>query len=198
MDNIHQNGGFKSSTGFILACIGSAVGMGTIWMFPYRLGEYGGGAFLIPYILFSILFGLVGLSAEFAIGRRAKTGTLGAYEYCWSKIKQSKLGYCLGWIPLLGSLGIAIGYAIIIGWVLRALWWSITGEMLSGHHEVFLQEVTGEFGSVFWHTLVIVMTALILMFGSTSGIEKVNKILMPLFFILFLILAIRVYFLPNS
>ena len=177
MDNIHQNGGFKSSTGFILACIGSAVGMGTIWMFPYRLGEYGGGAFLIPYILFSILFGLVGLSAEFAIGRRAKTGTLGAYEYCWSKIKQSKLGYCLGWIPLLGSLGIAIGY---------------------GHHEVFLQEVTGEFGSVFWHTLVIVMTALILMFGSTSGIEKVNKILMPLFFILFLILAIRVYFLPNS
>ena len=90
MDNIHQNGGFKSSTGFILACIGSAVGMGTIWMFPYRLGEYGGGAFLIPYILFSILFGLVGLSAEFAIGRRAKTGTLGAYEYCWSKIKQSK------------------------------------------------------------------------------------------------------------
>lgn len=108
--------------------------------------------FLIPYILFSILFGLVGLSAEFAIGRRAKTGTLGAYEYCWSKIKQSKLGYCLGWIPLLGSLGIAIGYAIIIGWVLRALWWSITGEMLSGHHEVFLQEVTGEFGSVFWHT----------------------------------------------
>ena len=57
--------------------------------------------------------------------------------------------------------------------------------MLSGHHEVFLQEVTGEFGSVFWHTLVIVMTALILMFGSTSGIEKVNKILMPLFFILF-------------
>ena len=198
MDIIHQNGGFKSSTGFILACIGSAVGMGTIWMFPYRLGEYGGGAFLIPYILFSILFGLVGLSAEFAIGRRAKTGTLGAYEYCWSKIKQSKLGYCLGWIPLLGSLGIAIGYAIIIGWVLRALWWSITGEMLSGHHEVFLQEVTGEFGSVFWHTLVIVMTALILMFGSTSGIEKVNKILMPLFFILFLILAIRVYFLPNS
>ena len=50
MDNIHQNGGFKSSTGFILACIGSAVGMGTIWMFPYRLGEYGGGAFFLSYL----------------------------------------------------------------------------------------------------------------------------------------------------
>ena len=197
-NNIHQNGGFKSSTGFILACIGSAVGMGTIWMFPYRLGEYGGCAFLIPYILFSILFGLVGLSAEFAIGRRAKTGTLGAYEYCWKKINQSRLGYYLGWIPLLGSLGIAIGYAIIIGWVLRALWWSITGELLAGHQELFLSQVTGEFGSVFWHTLVIIITAGILMFGSTDGIEKVNKILMPLFFILFLILAIRVSFLPNA
>ena len=76
---VHQNGGFGSSFGFVLACVGSAVGMGNIWMFPYRVGQYGGGAFLVPYILFIVLFGLVGLSAEFAIGRRAKTGTLGAY-----------------------------------------------------------------------------------------------------------------------
>ena len=198
MQEVHQNGGFKSSIGFILACVGSAVGMGTIWMFPYRLGEYGGCAFLIPYILFSLLFGLVGLSAEFAIGRRAKTGTLGAYEYCFSKIKQSKLGYLLGWIPLLGSLGIAIGYAIIIAWVLRALWWSITGEILAGHQEAFLQEVTAPFGSIMWHTIVIVLTGSILIFGSTDGIEKVNKVLMPLFFLLFFILAIKVAFLPNA
>ena len=198
MQEVHQNGGFKSSIGFILACVGSAVGMGTIWMFPYRLGEYGGCAFLIPYILFSLLFGLVGLSAEFAIGRRAKTGTLGAYEYCFNKIKQSKLGYLLGWIPLLGSLGIAIGYAIIIAWVLRALWWSITGEILAGHQEAFLQEVTAPFGSIMWHTIVIVLTGSILIFGSTDGIEKVNKVLMPLFFLLFFILAIKVAFLPNA
>ena len=66
MEHRHQNGGFTNSAGFVLACIGSAVGMGNIWMFPYRLGQYGGAAFLIPYILFVVLFGFVGLSAEFA------------------------------------------------------------------------------------------------------------------------------------
>ena len=69
----HQNGQFKNSLGFVLACVGSAVGMGNIWLFPYRLGQYGGAAFLIPYFIFIVLFGMVGLSAEFAIGRRAQT-----------------------------------------------------------------------------------------------------------------------------
>lgn len=80
---MNKNGNFKSTVGFVLACVGSAVGMGNIWMFPYRLGQYGGAAFLIPYLIFIALFGLVGLSAEFALGRMAKTGTLGAYAYCW-------------------------------------------------------------------------------------------------------------------
>lgn len=74
--------------------------MGNIWLFPYRLGQYGGAAFLIPYLLFVALFGLVGLSAEFAIGRRAGTGTLGSYEYCWGRRGKGKVGYILGWIPL--------------------------------------------------------------------------------------------------
>ena len=79
----HKNGSFSSSLGFVQACVGSAVGLGNIWMFPYRLGQYGGAAFLVPYIFFIVLFGLTGLSAEFAIGRRARTGTLGSYELCW-------------------------------------------------------------------------------------------------------------------
>lgn len=59
---MNKNGNFKSTVGFVLACVGSAVGMGNIWMFPYRLGQYGGAAFLIPYLIFIALFGLVGLS----------------------------------------------------------------------------------------------------------------------------------------
>ena len=194
----HQNGGFGSGVGFVLACVGSAVGMGNIWMFPYRVGQYGGGAFLVPYILFVALFGLVGLSAEFAIGRRAGTGTLGAYEYCWNKRKKGKLGYVLGWIPLMGSLGIAIGYSVIVGWVLRSLGGSLTGALLTEDAATYFSQATGDFGSVPWHLIIVAVSALILMFGATKGIEKINKILMPAFFILFAILAVRVAFLPGA
>ena len=194
----HQNGGFGSGVGFVLACVGSAVGMGNIWMFPYRVGQYGGGAFLVPYILFVVLFGLVGLSAEFAIGRRAGTGTLGAYEYCWNKRKKGKLGYVLGWIPLMGSLGIAIGYSVIVGWVLRSLGGSLTGALLTEDAATYFSQATGDFGSVPWHLIIVAVSALILMFGATKGIEKINKILMPAFFILFAILAVRVAFLPGA
>lgn len=144
----HHNGSFTNSFGFILACVGSAVGLGNIWMFPYRLGQYGGGAFLIPYVFFIILFGLVGLSAEFAIGRRCGTGTLGAYEYCWTRIKKGKLGAILGWIPLLGSLGIAIGYSVIIGWVLRYVFGALTGSALQTDADQYFAQMTGNLGNV--------------------------------------------------
>ncbi len=194
----HQNGGFKSSVGFVLACVGSAVGMGNIWMFPYRVGQYGGAAFLVPYVLFVALFGLVGLSAEFAIGRRARTGTLGSYEYCWGSRKKGRFGYCLGWIPLLGSLGIATGYAIIVGWVVRSLAGALSGSLLSAGGAEFFSQATGDFGSVPWHLIVVAATMAILMFGVASGIEKINKVLMPAFFILFALLALRVAFLPGA
>lgn len=197
-EKTNQNGSFTSSFGFIIACVGSAVGLGNIWMFPYRLGEYGGAAFLLPYLFFIILFGCVGLSAEFAIGRRARTGTLGAYAYCFNKIGQKNLGRGLGWIPLMGSLGIAIGYAIILGWVLHSLWGSIDGTLMNSDPAVFFDATAGAYGSLLWHFLVIASTCLVLLFGVTSGIERASKILMPLFFVLFLFLAVWVAFLPGS
>ena len=196
--HIHRNGGFATSVGFVLACVGSAVGMGNIWMFPYRLGQYGGGAFLIPYLIFIVLFGLVGLSAEFAIGRRAKTGTLGSYEYCWASRGKGKLGYLLGWIPLFGSLGIAIGYAVIVGWVLKALSNSLTGAFLTTDSAELFSQMSATFGNVGWHAVVVAAAVAILLFGATKGIEKVNKILMPAFYILFIILAVRVALLPGA
>lgn len=195
---VHQNGGFKSSLGFVLACVGSAVGMGNIWLFPYRLGQYGGAAFLIPYLIFIALFGLVGLSAEFAVGRRAKTGTLGAYEYCWNKRGKGKIGYALGWIPLFGSLGIAIGYSVILGWVLRSLFGSLTGEILTGDASEFFSRMSVNFGNVPCHVIVVVTACVLLVFGATKGIERINKVLMPAFFVLFVVLAVRVSFLDGS
>lgn len=180
---MNKNGNFKSTVGFVLACVGSAVGMGNIWMFPYRLGQYGGAAFLIPYLIFIALFGLVGLSAEFALGRMAKTGTLGAYAYCW----KNKFGKYIGWLPLLGSLGIAIGYSVILGWVFRSIQGVLTNDI-----PAFFTNMTQSFSNVPCHFLVLFVTCLLLFTSATNAIEKVNKVLMPAFFILFIILAIRV------
>ena len=81
-----SNSKFNSSIGVILAAVGSAVGMGNIWLFPYRVGQYGGGAFLVPYFLFVALFSYVGLSGEFALGRLTGCGTRGAFDYALSLI----------------------------------------------------------------------------------------------------------------
>lgn len=198
---MHQkngNGTFTSKIGFVLAAVGSAVGMGNIWMFPYRTGQYGGAAFLIPYLLFIALFGYVGLSGEFAFGRMTGTGPIGSYEFAM-KSRGKKGGAILGTIPLLGSLGIAIGYAIIVGWVLRSAFGALTGSLISTEPEQFFTEMSStNFSSVPWHTLVILLTAAVLIFGVSGGIEKINKVMMPAFFILFIIIAVRVAFLPNA
>ena len=76
----NNNSKFSSKWGFILAAVGSAVGMANVWGFPAKMGSYGGSAFLIAYLFFVALFGSVGLSAEYSIGRRARTGTLGSYH----------------------------------------------------------------------------------------------------------------------
>lgn len=198
MEKGHKNGKFSSSMGFVLACVGSAVGLGNIWMFPYRVGQYGGAAFLIPYFLFVALFGYVGLSAEFGIGRMVKTGTLGSYEYCFESRQKGKAGKVLGWFPLLGSLGIAIGYSIIIGWVVRFLVGSVSGSLFDGDCAGYFTQATGPFGSVGFHAAVIIITVLLLIIGSAGAIEKANKIMMPVFFLLFAIIAVRVGFLEGA
>lgn len=197
MQKVNQNGTFTSKIGFVLAAVGSAIGMGNIWLFPYRVGQYGGAAFLIPYLLFIALFGYVGLSGEFAFGRLTGTGPIGSYEHAMQS-RGKKGGAVLGAIPLFGSLGIAIGYAIIVGWVLRSAAGALTGSLMTTEPETFFSQMTGALGSVPWHVVVIVITAAILIGGVANGIEKINKVMMPAFFILFLIIAVRVFFLDGA
>lgn len=192
-----HNGQFTGKLGFILASVGSAVGMGNIWMFPYRVGQYGGAAFFIPYFLFVALFGLVGLSGEFALGRKTGTGPVGSFEQA-ALSRGKKGGAVLGYFPLLGSFGIAIGYCIVVGWVLRTIFGAVGGNLFSVDAQVFFDRASGSFGSIPWHFAVVAVTALILLLGVTNGIEKMNRFMMPAFFILFFIIAVRVFFLPGS
>ncbi|WP_297281719.1 sodium-dependent transporter [uncultured Anaerococcus sp.] len=193
-----MNEKFSSKLGLILSAVGSAVGMANIWGFPYKF-QSGGLVFLIFYILFAVIFSIVGLSSEFAIGRLAKTGTLGAYEYSFkSRNKAKKLGRFIGYIPLMGTFLIAIGYSVIVAYVLKGFIDSLTGEIFVRDSQVWFDSFASVPHSVIlYHALIIIITILTC-FGGASSIEKTNKIMMPTFFILFLILAIKVGSLPNS
>lgn len=189
---------FGSKFGFILACVGSAVGMGNIWLFPYRVGQFGGAAFLIPYFIFVALIGYTGVIGEMAFGRAMETGPLGAFKKAFER-RGKDYGGIIGMIPVIGSLGIAIGYSVVVGWILRFLVGSLTGSMMNAPDSVgYFVEIVGDFGSITWHLLGLLMLLVILSLGVSEGIEKVNKVLMPTFFGLFLILAIRVAFIDGA
>ena len=197
MNHDKAGGKFTSSLGFVLAAVGSAVGMGNIWLFPYRIGQYGGGAFLIPYFLFVALFSYVGLTGEFALGRLTGTGAMGSLDYVLRQ-KGKRGGKLLGVIPLLGVLGIAIGYSVVVGWVLRYTAGSVTGSILNGDAQGLFNALAVDFGSVPWHLAAVVVTVMILVLGVAGGIERLSKVMMPAFFLLFLVIAIRVAFLPGA
>lgn len=195
-----KNARFASRWGFILSAVGSAVGMANVWGFPAKMGANGGGAFLVAYLIFIAFFSVVGLSAEYAIGRRARTGTLGAYRKAWES-RSPKLGNAgglVGWLPLAGSMCIAIGYAVIISYVLKALFQSVTGELMQVDADVWFGDFSSRNYSVIpFHMIIVVGTLLTLLFGAKS-IEKSNKLMMPVFFVIFVVLAIRVAFLPGA
>lgn len=196
----HKHTKFSSQWGFILSAVGSAVGMANVWGFPAKMGSNGGGAFLVAYLIFVALFSVVGLSAEYAIGRRARTGTLGSYRLAWSGRGEGmgKAGGILGWLPLAGSLCIAIGYAVIIAYVLKAFAHSMTGSIMTVDTTAWFESfATTEYSVVPFHVIVVVGTLLTLLLGAKS-IEKSNKVMMPVFFIIFVILAIRVAMLPGA
>ena len=191
---------FASRWGFILASVGSAVGMANVWGFPNKLGSNGGGAFLLIYLLFVFIFSYVGLPAEFAMGRRAGTGTLGAYENAWATRGKSagKAGGLLGWLPLAGSLCIAIGYAVIVTYVLKALVYSLVGTLMTADTAAWFGAFSSTPFSVVAVSLKKMVGTLLTLFLGAHSIERTNKIMMPLFFLIFLILAVRVAFLPGA
>ena len=198
-----QRDSWKTNWGFILSCIGSAVGMGNIWMFPARVSKYGGGTFLLPYFLFVIMIGLSGVIGEMAFGRAARSGPIGAFGQAMaSRGKGRRLGEAIGYIPVLGSLALAIGYSVIVGWILRYSAGSLTGTTLApGDVDGFalaFSSMAGSFGNNLWQTVGLVITFIIMVLGISGGIEKINKIIMPLFFLLFLGLAVYMAFQPSA
>lgn len=193
---------FASRWGFIMACIGSAVGMGNIWLFPTRVSMYGGGAFLIPYFIFVVLIGSTGVIGEMAFGRSTRSGPIDAFGYAAETKGKKKLGQAVGVIPALGSLALAIGYTVVMGWILKYMIGTFTGSTLSGENvDSFVESfsaMASSFGNNIWQIAAVCFTFAILLFGVGSGIEKANKIMMPLFFFLFLCLGVYIAFQDSA
>ena len=181
---------FNNKWGFILACIGSAVGMGNIWMFPTRVSMYGGGSYLIPYFIFVALIGFTGVIGEMSFGRATKSGPVDAFGYACETKNKRKLGEVIGFIPVLGALAMAIGYTVVMGWILAPA--DTEGFAAS------FGSMASAFGNNVWQIVALVIGIIILMFGVGRGIEKANKIMMPVFFILFAVLGIYVAFQPGA
>lgn len=193
---------FSGKTAFIISCIGSAVGLSGIWLFPYRVSQYGGAAFLIPYLFFVVVLGITGVIGEMAFGRAVGAGPMGAFSKALEMrgVKNGdKIGRVIGVIPVLGALGIAIGYAVVIGWFIKYLIEATCGTLLTQPDmAAFFGSIAGPFGSVGYHVAALAITLAVMAFGVSRGIERLNKIMMPIFFILFCVLLVRVAMLPGA
>lgn len=193
---------FTSKAAFIISCVGSAVGIGCIWLFPYRIAEFGGAAFLIPFMFFMVVLGFTGVASEMAFGRMAQQGPVGAFSMAMKMRfgeRGERAGKIIGVIPMLGALALGIGYSVVVGWLLKYLVGSITGEVLAvSDTSAYFGALAVDFGSVGWHVLALALTFGVMVFGISKGIEILNKVMIPLFLVLFVILLVRVAFLPNA
>ncbi|MEG1642270.1 MAG: sodium-dependent transporter [Synergistaceae bacterium] len=194
---------FVSKWGFILACIGSVVGVGNIWMFPLRVSKYGGGSFLLPYFLFVVVIGFSGVIGEMAFGRATRSGPIGAFKKAVeSRGWNPRIGEVIGFIPVLGSLALAIGYSVVVGWILKYSVGSILGFSWSS---TSLEEfganfgtMASSFGNTNWQIAGLLIAFVIMVFGISKGIEIANKIMIPLFFCMFLGLGFYIFSLPGA
>ncbi|GAA0122351.1 MAG: sodium-dependent transporter [Clostridium argentinense] len=188
---------FSSKFGFILSCIGSAVGLGNVWMFSWRLGQYGGAAFLIPYFIFVFLLGTTGLIGEFGLGRSRGKGSLGGIKEILDE-KNIPGSSIISLIPTLGVWGIFLFYNVVVGWVLKYFYISSTSNFKSIDVPTYLDSFLGSKETVFWLALAVLITTAIVAYGVSKGIEKANKIMMPALFVIFVILLIRSVTLPGA
>lgn len=186
--------------GFILASVGSAIGLGNIWLFSWRIGAYGGAAFLIPYLIFVFGIASVGLMEEWSFGRSQRKGAIGSFENVFNQKKAGSGGFgvVLGFIPVLAVYAVYIFYAVVIGWLLKYFVLSLTGAFSSMNIGEYFGAFAGSSGTIGWHAAGIIITMVIVLFGIQKGIEKANKIMMPVLFATLIILMIRSLTLPGA
>ena len=185
-----ERGNWGSNLGFLMAAIGSAVGLGNIWGFPYKMGRSGGFTFLIVYLLLAIFVGFVIMMGELAMGRKTGKGTIGAYHTLSKNFKW------VGWLAVFAPFVIMSFYSVLGGYCIEYLALNLSNlafagaEVMTGS-DLFGAMLTNQFGCLMFTMLFMVICYLINRGGVSGGIEKFNKVGMPALFVCLLIIIVR-------
>lgn len=193
-----QRESWGSKLGFIMAVAGSAIGLANIWRFPYLVGKFGGAAFIITYILFLFLIGFPVLISEITLGRKAQSSPSGAFKMIGGK----SWAYA-GKLTILTGFLVSSFYSVVAGWVLGYLVEALLGQMnhfASAESSLvhFQTLVSTPWWTVLFHFLFIFLSTGVLYLGVQHGIEKGNKIMMPILFLTLIFLVVRGLFMPNA
>ncbi len=188
-----QQGEWSSRHAFILAATGSAVGLGNIWKFPYITGENGGGAFVLVYLLCVLLIGIPLMMAETMLGRRSKENPIHTMELLTAEAEADKNWHYLGWLGVIGGFLILSYYSVIAGWasayVVKAFFGSFSGASGTEVKAIFDGFVASPLQLIFWHSLFMLATMLIVVRGIEEGFERSVGLLMPWLFALMFLLV---------
>lgn len=184
---------FTGSLGFVLAAAGSAVGLGNLWRFPYLAAQYGGGIFILVYLILALTFGFSLLIMEIAIGRKTKKSSIDAYTKLHKKF--GPLGYIAALIPII----ILPYYSVIGGWVIKYMLVFLTGKGRTAAQDGYFGGFIGSNASpMVLFTVFMLVTVLVVGFGVEKGVERVSKVLMPVLLLITIGVSIYVATIPNA
>ena len=187
---------WSSKMAFVLASAGSAIGLGNIWMFPWRMGTYGGSAFLFIYILIVVFIGIVGLMGEFALGRSQQKGPISALGAIFRE-KKISAGKWFGLFPVLMTFAVTVFYMVVVGWIIHYFiiaFRGFEGVDLAAYFAGF----AGTPYALIWHVIAVIITGAITYLGVKKGLEPMNNFMMPALFVIMIVLVIRAVTLPGA
>lgn len=189
---------FATRMGVIATTVGSAVGLGNIWRFPYEAGVHGGGAFLMVDLIFIFIIGVPVICAEFIIGRHTGANVRGAFKM----LAPGRSWGIVGYIGIIASLLILSFYSVVAGWTLEYIYQSVTDfsgvHTVEGLHDQFDRFAQSNWRPAMWTVLFLLCNYWILARGVRSGIEKMSNILMPLLFVILLAFAVNSLMMPEA
>lgn len=185
---------FGSGTAAVMAMAGSAIGLGNLWRFPYMVGQYGGAVFIVVYIIACVFLSLPILLSESIIGRSTQSSTFGAMQ----KLAPGTGWKWLGLLTVISPLIILSYYSVVGGWSIEFLWKSAVSGFGADASEHFGQFISAPWWPLVCHTVFLLLTSLIVLAGVKSGIEKFNKICLPVLFVLIVVIMVYSLRLPGA